>query len=70
MNLYGETELNGLHVLYLLPEDPTTFRLPKRPEVPDPFEAYAFLEEVLRGSPIRNQVLTAAGLKYFGHVYV
>ena len=69
-NLYGETELNGLHVLYLLQEDPVVYQLPKRPEVPNPFEAYAFLQESLRGSPLRDQVLTMAGLKYFGHVYV
>ena len=68
--LYGERELGGLHVIYLLPEEPAVYGLPKHPEVPNPFEAYAFLEESLRWSPIKDKVLTMAGLKYFGHVYV
>jgi len=31
--LYGETELGGLHVLYVLPETPAFFRLPENPQV-------------------------------------
>lgn len=68
--LYGENELGGLHVLYLLSEDPVAYGLPKRPVAPNPFEAYAFLAKSLRRSPIKDEVLTMAGLKYFGHVYV
>lgn len=70
MYLYGETELDGLHVLYLLPQNPEVYGLPEHPVVPNPFEALAFLEESLKGSPIKERVLTLAGLKYFGHVYV
>ncbi|MBA7715017.1 Formate dehydrogenase, nitrate-inducible, iron-sulfur subunit [subsurface metagenome] len=32
-NLYGETELNGLHVLYVLEESPSTYGLPEKPQV-------------------------------------
>lgn len=30
-NLYGEKELNGLHVMYVLDDSPTTYGLPARP---------------------------------------
>lgn len=70
VRLYGERELGGLHVLYLLPGDPVVYGLPKHPQMPNPFEAYAFLEESLRWSPIKDRTLTMAALKYFGHVYV
>ncbi|MFC2022916.1 4Fe-4S dicluster domain-containing protein, partial [Chloroflexota bacterium] len=32
-NLYGETELNGLHVLYILEESPEIYGLPVSPQV-------------------------------------
>ncbi len=32
--VYGEKELKGLHVMYLLPEEPTVYDLPKEPKVP------------------------------------
>ncbi len=32
-NLYGETELDGLHVLYVLEESPATYGLPENPQV-------------------------------------
>ncbi len=67
--LYGETELGGLHVLYLLEEAPEVYGLPKSPQVPSSVEAISFLEESLKGSPIKEQVLTMAGLKYFGKVH-
>ena len=67
---YGEREFGGLNVLYLLPEDPTVYGLPKHPQRPNPFEAYAALAESTMWSPIRSQVLTLAGLKYFGRIYV
>jgi formate dehydrogenase iron-sulfur subunit len=31
--LYGETELGGLHALYVLPASPSFFRLPENPQV-------------------------------------
>ena len=67
--LYGENELEGLHVLYLLPDTPEVYGLPEHPVLPNPFEALAFLEEALKRSRIKDQVLAMAGLKYFGHVY-
>ncbi|MFC2071082.1 4Fe-4S dicluster domain-containing protein [Chloroflexota bacterium] len=33
-NLYGEKELGGLHVLYVLEESPTIYGLPENPKVP------------------------------------
>jgi formate dehydrogenase iron-sulfur subunit len=33
-NLYGENELGGLHVLYVLDETPVTYGLPEDPQVP------------------------------------
>lgn len=68
--LYGEEELGGLQVLYLLPQDPKFYGLPEHPRVPNPFEAYAFLEKSLKYSPVKDKVLTMAGLKYFAHVYI
>ncbi|MFC2007175.1 4Fe-4S dicluster domain-containing protein [Chloroflexota bacterium] len=32
-NLYGETELGGLHVMYVLPDSPTVYGLPVDPKV-------------------------------------
>ena len=32
--LYGEKEMNGLHVLYVLPDAPEVFELPVSPQVP------------------------------------
>jgi formate dehydrogenase iron-sulfur subunit len=32
-NLYGENELNGLHVLYVLEESPATYGLPENPQI-------------------------------------
>jgi len=69
--LYGEHEFGGLHVLYLLPEEPELYGLPRKDVVvANEFEAYALLEEQLKFSPVRDEVLTAAALKYFGHVRV
>ncbi len=68
--LYGEREFNGTHMLYLLPEEPATYGLPKEGAVLSPFEAYALLEESLKSSPIRDEVLAVAALKYFGRVQV
>ncbi len=70
MYLYGENELGGLHVLYLLSNRPAVFRLPESPKIPSPFEAYAFLSDALKSSPLKDKVLAMAGLKYFGHVRV
>ncbi len=70
MYLYGERELDGLHVLYLLPQEPEVYGLPKSPVVPNPFEAIAFLIESLMPSRDKEQVVTLAGLKYFGHIHV
>ncbi len=33
-NLYGENELNGLHVLYVLDDSPSVYGLPASPKVP------------------------------------
>ena len=67
--LYGENELGGLHVLYLLPEAPEVYGLPKSPQTSNLFEAIGFLEKSLNGSPIKEQVLAMAVLKYFGKVH-
>ncbi len=32
--LYGDKELNGLHIMYVLDEDPTSYGLPAKPQVP------------------------------------
>jgi formate dehydrogenase iron-sulfur subunit len=32
-NLYGETELGGLHVMYVLEDSPATYKLPENPTV-------------------------------------
>jgi formate dehydrogenase beta subunit len=66
-HLYGEEECGGLHVLYLLPDHPSTFGLPERPKMPNPFEAYTFLRDSLRPSPLREKILALAARKYFGH---
>ena len=70
--LYGEHEFDGLHVLYIMPEEPTLYGLPEEgTEVTKSlFEAYAVLEESLRLSPMKDEVLTRAALKYFGNVHV
>ncbi len=69
--LYGEKEFGGLHVLCLLPEKPTLYDLPitAETEVSNEFQAVAYLEKTLPAS-IKEAVLTAACLKYFGRVRV
>lgn len=67
LRLYGEQEMGGLHVLYLLPADPLKYGLPVDPRMPDPFTVYAFLQQTLAKLPNREGVLTAAALRYFAH---
>ncbi|MBF0119491.1 MAG: 4Fe-4S dicluster domain-containing protein [Desulfobacterales bacterium] len=69
MYLYGENELGGLHIIYLLTQSPAIFNLPKHPTIPNPFEAYAFLMEKLNSELLNQNVLTIAALKYFGHIH-
>jgi hypothetical protein len=55
----------------LLPESPELYGLPTGGAVEaNEYQAVAFLEESLKSSPIKEAVLTAATLKYFGHVHV
>ncbi|MFH0846480.1 MAG: 4Fe-4S dicluster domain-containing protein [Chloroflexota bacterium] len=68
--LYGTIEFGGLHVMYVLPEPPEIYGLPQGAAALNKFELYTYLEEKFRGSPIRDEVLTAAALKYFGNVRV
>lgn len=68
--LYGEKEFGGTHMLYLLPYEPSTYGLPQEGATLSPIEAYALLQESLKSSPIRDEVLTVAALKYFGRVSV
>ena len=71
MYLYGEREFGGLHVLYLLPESPELYGLPTGAATGiNEYQAFALLEQYLESSPIKEAVLTAATLKYFGHVHV
>ncbi len=71
LHLYGEREFGGLHVLYLLPEDPALYGLSESGAVlTNKLQAFAILEESLKSSPIKDAVLTAAALKYFGRVHV
>lgn len=65
--LYGDRECGGLHVLYLLPEPPSTLGLPENPRIPNPFEAYAFLKDCSWPSSLRDKVLALAEEKYFRH---
>ena len=67
--LYGERLFGGLHVLYLLPEKPSVYDLPEvnEAEITNSLQAVAYLDKTLP-SDIKEAVLTAAALKYFGHV--
>ncbi len=51
-HLYGEKELDGLHVLYVLDDAPEVYRLPSNPEIP----AVATID---------NEILTPVGLGIF-----
>lgn len=70
LRIYGEREMGGLHVLYILKDDPLRYGLPRDPRKPDPFTAYTFLQRTLARRSNRDAVLTAAALKYFGQVQV
>ncbi len=56
-NLYGETELGGLHVMYVLDETPDTYGLPVDPKVP----AAAEVRGILKWLGIGVAVVAAAG---------
>ncbi len=68
LRLYGEREMGGLHIMYLLADDPVKYGLPHNPRKPDPFAVYAFLQQTLPRLVSRDAVLTAAALRYFGQV--
>jgi len=56
-NLYGKTELGGLHVMYVLDEAPDTYGLPVDPQVP----AAAEVRGILKWLGIGVTVAAAAG---------
>jgi len=68
--LYGEKEFGGTHMLYILPEEPATYGLPKDTQILSNIEAYAMLQEFLKTSPRREEILAIATRKYFGRVEV
>jgi len=74
VTLYGEKEMGGLHMMYLLPEKPEYYGLSSEgrlnAEKLSKLEVYAMLEKKLQGSPVRTEVLTMAALKYFGQVKI
>ncbi len=70
LQLYGENELGGLHVLYLLDAPPLQYGLPVDPKLPDPYQVYRFLQQTLAQSPQREAILATAARRYFGRVLV
>jgi formate dehydrogenase iron-sulfur subunit len=61
--LYGEKELEGLHVMYVLDNTPETYGLPSNPEVP----AAAQVRDILSwaGVGLTALVILGVGLNYF-----
>jgi len=51
-NLYGESELSGLHVMYVLDDSPGIYGLPADPEVPAPVMVRDVLKWVGVGAAI------------------
>jgi formate dehydrogenase iron-sulfur subunit len=67
LRIYGEREMGGLHVLYILRDDPVRYGLPYNPRMPDPMAVYSFLQKTLGSQPNRDAILAAAAVKYFGN---
>ena len=73
LNLYGDSQFMGLHMLYLLSAKPESYGLSDEGKMVaklNKLEAYAMLEKKMAGSPLKAEVLTMAALKYFGNVHV
>ena len=71
LTLYGEKEFGGLHMIYLLQDTPAVYGLPKEGAAAfNKFELFAYLEDKFKVSPVKEEVLTAAALKYFGNVRI
>lgn len=56
-NLYGASELGGLHVLYVLDDTPEVYGLPVDPQVPAP----AYLRDILKWLGIGATAVAVAG---------
>ena len=61
--LYGEKELNGLHVLYVLDDSPQAYGLPVNPKVPDVAVAWKDVIQPL-GLVIGGLAIAGLGLNY------
>jgi len=62
-NLYGEKELSGLHVLYVLEESPSVYGLPENPQVPATTAAWkSFFQPA--GWILGGLTLAGLGLNY------
>ncbi|MFH1031969.1 MAG: 4Fe-4S dicluster domain-containing protein [Chloroflexota bacterium] len=61
--LYGEKELNGLHVLYVLQDSPALYGLPVSPEIPPATIAWQNIIQPL-GWVVGGVVLVGLGLNY------
>jgi formate dehydrogenase iron-sulfur subunit len=61
--LYGETEMNGLHVLYVLPDSPEVFGMPVNPKVPALVNAWQDVVQPL-GLGLGGVVIVGLGLNY------
>ena len=57
-NLYGASELGGLHVMYVLPYSPETHNLPVDPQIP----AAAAVHDVIQWVGVGATVAIAAGI--------
>jgi formate dehydrogenase iron-sulfur subunit len=62
-NLYGENELNGLHVLYVLDDKPEAYRLPADPRVPAATIAWKDVIQPV-GWAVGGLTLIGLGLNY------
>ena len=62
-NLYGENELDGLHVLYVLEKSPTAYGLPKNPQVPAATIAWKNVIQPV-GWVVGGLTLVGLGLNY------
>jgi formate dehydrogenase iron-sulfur subunit len=62
-NLFGETELDGLHVLYVLEDSPDTYGLPVNPKVPGVAIAWQNVIQPL-GWIVGGVTIVGLGLNY------
>jgi formate dehydrogenase iron-sulfur subunit len=62
-NLYGENELNGLHVLYVLEEAPSVYGLPESPSVPAATVAWKNVIQPI-GWVVGGLTIVGLGLNY------